>query len=489
MLNVATSREPRSWSPAFRHMPGSFPHLRFIIVTLSVFLLLSGCVRSTGPDLGGQELRDEIEKLSLRQAQQAFLRADYSTAVRLLNRFLRTHPQSSRSLEIRWWLARAYQKTGHPSAALEHFRALADAETWNPYQTDARIRVTQLEERLGKPEAGRPVKGFLVSLGSTQTPGGMDAMMATSREIEASVILVDVPCGVDGNPQDSGQPFPFDAIRSVVQQLSSQGATVYLGVTLRCLGHFAREPELENWKDWAYAPQSETLRRSPYYSLHYWGYRAFLADWLAQLRDLPLSGLVLRNAVPAGLYEGFSPLAVQFFAREFGVDFDPVRMFKDERAVHGSDSHARVHLPSVFWKWAGWKARERLRIIRSLVQTLRVRLPHLEFGMTLQPASITDPVRGMIDFAEDWVDAGRGTFDRFLVTIKEPESPLVRQTSQRSSEGVSESHDEVSPVMELVQYLGKPDKVWAILPGREIHAGAQSPILPEAVGRIYDRRE
>ena len=465
-----------------------FPHLRFIAVTLSALLLMSGCFRAAGPDVGVRALRDQTEKRSLDQAERAFLRADYSTAVRLLNRFLRTHSQSSLSPEARWWLGRAYQKTGHPSSALEHFRALADAEPWNPYQTDARIRVTQLEERLGRPEAGESAKGILVSLGSTQTPGGMDAMMATSREIEASVILVDVPCGVDGNPQDNGEPFSFDAIRSVVQQLSSQGATVYLGVTLRCLGRFAREPELENWKDWAYDPQSETLRRSPYYSLHYWGYRTFLVDWLAQLRGLPLSGLVLRNAVPAGLYEGFSPLAVQLFDREFGVNFGPVRMFNDERAVHGSDSNSRVHLPAVFWKWAGWKARERLRIVQNLVQTLRVRLPHLEFCMTLQPESITDPVRGMIDFAEDWVDAGRGTFDRFLVTIKEPESTLVRQTSQRSSEGVSESHDEVSPVMELVQYLGKPAKVWAILPGREIHAGTQSPILPEAVGRIYDRR-
>ena len=71
-------------------------------------------------------------------------------------------------------------------------------------------------------------------------------------------------------------------------------------------------------------------------------------DWIARLRDLPLAGLVIRNTVPVGLYEGFSPLAVQLFAREFGVDFEPVHMFKDDQAVHATDSSSGVHLPAVF---------------------------------------------------------------------------------------------------------------------------------------------
>ena len=468
-----------------RHMSVSFPYLRFIVVTLSSLLLLSGCFRAAGPDVGVGALRDQIEKRSLDQAERAFLRADYSTAVRLLNRFLRTHPQSSMSPEARWWLARAYQKTGNLSSALEHFRVVASTRTWNLYQTDARFRAMQLEEQLREPVASGSIKGILTALGST--PGDADAVISTSREIEASVILLDVPCGVDVNPQDNGQPVSFDAIRSAVQRLYSRGATVYLGVTLRCLGHFARERKLENWKDWAYDPQSGTLRHSPYYSLHYWGYQAFLLEWFAQLRDLPLAGLVLRNAVPVGLYEGFSPLAVQLFAREFGVAFDPVRLLTDERAVSATDAGSGVQLPAVFWKWAGWKARERLRIVQGLVQTLRARLPHLEFGVTLQLESITDPIRGMLDFAEDWVDVGRGPFDRFLITVKEPESTIVHQTSQASPGGLSASSGDAAPVAKLVQYLGKPGKVWTILSGREIHAGTQSPVLPEAVGRIYDR--
>lgn len=463
-----------------------FPHLRFIVVTLSALLLLSGCFRAAGPDVGVRALRDQTEKRSLDQAERAFLRADYSTAVRLLNRFLRTYPQSSLWPEARWWLARAHQKTGNLSSALEHFRVVANTRTWNLYQTDARFRAMQLEERLREPVASGSIQGILTSLGST--PGDADAMLSTSREIEASVILLDVPCRVDANPQDNGQAVSFDAMRSAVQRLYSRGATVYLGVTLRCLGRFAGERKLENWKDWAYDPQSGTLRRSPYYSLHYWGYQTFLVDWLAQFRDLPLAGLVLRNAVPVGLHEGFSPLAVQLFAREFGVDFDPVRLFTDDRAVSATEAGSGVRLPAVFWKWAGWKARERLRIVQNLVQRLRARLPHLEFGMTLRLESITDPIRGMLDFAEDWVDVGRGPFDRFLLTVEGPDFAVVHPTAQGSSTGLPGSSDDEVAVAKLVQYLGKPEKVWAILSGREMRARTQTPILPEAVGRIYDRR-
>ncbi len=468
-------------------MSMSFPHLRFIIVTLSALLLLGGCVRSAGPDSGEQELRDEIEKRSLQQAQQAFLRADYSTAAQLLNRFLRTHPQSSRSPDVRWWLARAYQKTGRLSSAVEHLRFLADTPDWNVYQTDARSRVAQLEERLGKPRAGRARKGVLLSLDSVQTPGGADLALSASREIAGDTILLDVPCRVDGVPSDSRQSVSFDAIRSAVEQLHSQEKAVYLGVTLRCLGEFAREPESDNWKDWAYDPQSGTLRRSSYYALQFSGYQAFLVARLAQLRDLPLTGLVLRNEVPVGLEEGFNPMAVQLFAREFDVDFDPVRMFNDDRAVLAADSESVVHLPAVFWKWAGWKARERSRIIRSLVRTLRVRLPHLAFGITLHPQSVTEPMRGLIHFAEDWIDVARGPFDLFLIKVEGLDPKVVHSISQDSSQEWSERHDGVAAVAEMAEHLGKPEKIWAILSLTSGSARIPSTLLPKGVGRLYER--
>lgn len=462
-------------------------YLRFIVITLSVLLLLSGCVRSAGLDLRGLELRDEIEKLSLQQAREAFFRADYSTTAQLLNRFLRTHPRSSRSLEARWLLARTYQKTGRLSSAVEHLRFLANTPTWNVYQTDARSRAAQLEERLGKSVAGRARKGVLLTLGSVQTSGYVDRELSASREIAGDTVLLDVPCRIAGVPSDSQESFLIHAMRPAVEHMHSQKKAVYLGVTLRCLGQFARESESNRWKDWAYDPSSGALRRSSYYSLHAEGYQAFLVDWLARLHDLPLMGLVIRNAEPLGLYEGFNLLAVQLFAREFGVDFDPVLMFADDRTVFQTHSESGVRLPSAFWKWAGWKARERLRIIRSLVQTLRVHLPHLEFGMTVQPQSVTDPVQGLIHFAEDWIDVVRGPFDMFLVRVEGSDQEVVRSISQGSSPESSEKNDGVTAVAEMAEHLGKPDKIWTIMALRSGSAYRPSPTLPKGVGRIYER--
>ncbi len=466
----------------------SFPYLRFLVVTFSALLLLSGCLRSADPDWEIGILRDETEKLSLQQAQQAFLRADYSKAVQLLDRFLRVYPQSPRLPEVRWWLARAYEKSGRLSSALEHLRFLVNAPAGNLYKRDARYRVTQLEEQLGKSMGNTAGKGILISLGSVQTRGQVDLALSELRGVAGDTILLDVPCRVDGVPPDTRPSFFFDAMRSTVEHIRSQEKAVYLGVTLKCLGQFSRAPELDNWNDWTYDPSSGTLRRASSYSLHFEGYQAFLADWLARLRDLPLTGLVIRNEVPVGPYEGFSPLAVRLFAREFGVDFDPARMFSDDRAVFATDSESVARLPAVFWKWAGWKARERLRIIQGLVQTLRVYLPHLEVGITVHSQSVTDPIQGLIHFAEDWIDVTRGPFDVFVMRIEGSDQKVVHPISQGSYPEWSEKSNGVAAVAEMAQHLGKPEKIWTIMASRSGAARMPSTALPKGVGRIYERR-
>lgn len=469
-----------------RRMSRPFPYLRAIVVTLSVSLLLSGCLRFPTPDLGVQALRNQTEKHSLHQAKIAFLQADYSAAVLLLNRFLRNHSQSPRSLEARWWLARAYQEAGKLSSAVEHFRFLAHAP--NPYQTKAQLRMTQLVDRLGESMTDGSREGILVSLDSVQTSSDLDSVILTNQEIKGSVILLNVPCGVDGNALGNGHPFSLDTVRSVIQHMHAQGIAVYFGVTLRCLGRFAQDQRetLGNWKDWEYDPQSGRLRPSPYYSLNFWRYRVFLVEWISQLRDLPLAGLVLRNEVIEGLYEGFSPLAVETFAQEFDVDFNPARIFNEYRPVSTIDADSGVQLPAVFWKWVGWKARERIRILQDLVQTLHVRLPRLQFGIEVQLQSITDPIQGLVYFAEDWVDIARGPFDMFLVMIEGSGPTSFHGTSQDSSRGFSKDWE--VPVLHMVQHLGKPEKIWTLLPSQATQAGRQSWVLPEGVVRIHDHR-
>ncbi len=477
-------------------MPRLFSYCHCIVVALSLVFLVSGCVRLPEPDTGTGGLRDQVEKRSLHDATRAFMRANYGDAIALLHRFVRMHPHSSRTLEARWWLARSYQGAGNLPVAAEHFRVLADAPMPNPYQAEARVRATRLEGLLEGPATGEPVRGVLVSLASPHLSDDRMPVVADHQPIEGSVILLDIPCGVDGTVLRNGPPLSPRTMGSVIRRLHNRGAAVYLGVTLRCLGNAAGAPRgtLARWRDWEYIPPSNprsastsgALRRSPYYSLRGVGYREFLVGWLSQLRGLPLTGLVFRSEVPSGMYEGFSPLALAAFKREFGVNFDPVRVLGDDGPRFAAGSDANVQLPAVFWKWAGWKARERLRTLRFLVDTLRVRLPRLRFGLEVQHHSVTDPVYGLVHVAEDWVAIAHGPFDVFLTTINDTKPARgVPAPRDRSAEG---SDERAGSVFDMVQYLGKPDKVWAIVSSQASRTLGRSWRLPEGVGHVRDVR-
>lgn len=457
------------------------PSFRFLVILLSCALLSTGCFRAAKPDVGLQELRTQVEQRVLDDAERAFLRADYSEAIRLLTRFLHNHPQSSRSLDARWWLARSYQEAGHLSSAAEHFRLLTRTQTENPYQAEARLRVSQIEDVLRGAAKSASIKGIVVSLESMQTPIDLVLASAANRQIHGSLILLDVPCGIEGNGLREDYALSFESLAAVIQHMSSRGMAVYLGVRLRCLGRFAQDqPEtLEVWSDWEYVPQSGSLRRSPYFSLSVPDYRAFLVEWLSQFRDLPLMGVVLRHETTVGIYEGLNPLTIQSFQQAFDTDFDPVQLFGKYRPATGS------RLPAVFWKWAGWKARERLRILQNMVQTLRGRLPGLQVGIEVQLQSVADPVHGLVHFAEDWVEVAHGPFDVFVTTLEGSRASATHAASRGSPAVGSKGWNVIE---QMVQYLGRPEKIWTILPHPSVPTLRQSDMLPEGVGRLYDYR-
>ena len=458
---------------------------RLCVVLLSCVLPLTGCFRSVGPDLDLRELRNHVEQRVLDEAKRAFLQADYPDAIRLLHRFVQNHPQSSRVMEARWWLARSYQEAGHLSSAAEHFRSLVHAQTRNQYQAEARSRLSQIKDVVRGTTKSEASKGILVSLESVQTSIGPALMSAANREINGSMVLLNVPCGVEENGARKTNPFSFKSLATTVQDMSARGMAVYLGVTLRCLGRFAEgQPGVtEFWKDWEYVPQSGIVQQSPYFSLNVPGYREFLVEWLSQFHNLPLRGLVIRHEVPVGMYEGVHPLALKSFQRAFNVDFDPIRVFSKRRPV--STTASRAVLPAVFWKWAGWKARERLRLFQNVVETVRGRLPHVQFGIEVQLQSVADPVRGLVHFAEDWIDVTHGAFDLFVTDLKGARASATHAASRRSSASGSEGWD-VSLIERMARHLGHPEKIWTLLPRPSPRTLRQSDRLPEGVGRVYD---
>ena len=99
--------------------------LKFLLTFLSLGLFLSGCFRPPSPEIGLQELRAQAEERLLQDAKLAFVRADYTEAVLLFNRFVRNHPRSIHAAEAQWWLARSYEQSGNLRLALARFQRLA----------------------------------------------------------------------------------------------------------------------------------------------------------------------------------------------------------------------------------------------------------------------------------------------------------------------------------------------------------------------------
>ncbi len=480
-------------------MPCPASYCRAVAAVLSLMLLLSGCARLTGAGPETRALQRQIESRVLDDARQAFVRADYANAIHLLHRFVRAYPRSSLSPEARWWLARSYQGAGDLPSAAEQFRLLAAVPPPNFYRDAAMERAAQLEDL--PPPAGAG-DGVLVRLDSFHASGDPAFVVEDARVGAGAVVLLDVPCGRDGNGTRREQPSSIrtmgttGAMDDAVRRLHDRGMAVYLGVTLRCVGQAAEERRApEQWRDWEYHPASGALRRSSFYSPAFGGYREFLIDWFSQLRDLPLAGLVFRAEAPPGIHEGFSPPALAAFQRAFDVRFDPVRVLTDAgppSATAAAAATADAELPAVFWKWAGWKARERLRILRTLVDTLRLRLPRLRFGLEVRRESLVDPVYGLAHFADDWAAMARGPFDVFLTTGGEadPASPAPRIESRDSSaRGKCSAEDSKNdPVARMARRLENPGTLWVIVPRRTDRAPGRSCPLPDGARRVYDRR-
>ena len=154
----------------------------------------------------------------------------------------------------------------------------------------------------------------------------------------------------------------------------------------------------------------------------------------------------------------------------------------------------KLSYPDVFWKWAGWKSRERLRVMNGFMQSLRSRYPHLQFGIEIHPESLTNPVYALAMFSEDWVETAQAFFDFFVARAKD--SGALRLYSNFASGGRVQSQlVSRSLVKQMVDYLGDPQRVWVIHRNSSISLGYESRGIdyenkhlawPKGVGEIID---
>ena len=486
---------------------------QLLLAVLLFIVFLAGCVKAPSPEIGLQELRDQAEERLLQDAKLAFMRADYPEAVLLFHRFVKTHPRSHLTPEAQWWLARSYEQSGNLRLALARYQRLGQSSA-NPYRQEASLRANQLIKELGIEAVSTRARGLMVQF--QDLPGkAAQSLMAQHHLGTGSVMLLDIGCPV----QQPSSLAPVEQktenskwrnaygqdLEGVIVDAADSGQLVFLGVSLPCLGLFSKEAERERsqWHEWSFDPTSQRQYLSPYFSLFSSGYQTAMRELLLMFSQLKIAGIVFRDQTPLGPYDGISPIAIKRFESAFDVSLDPVMLFGRGEVVRASQSGSGefqdLTVPAysnMFWKWAGWKARERLRVMSELVVLLREANPHLQFGVEFHPESLYAPVYALANFSEDWVETTHASFDFFVTHLP---NPSYSETQTK--------HDKWSPsnspmfqrdlVERVVEYLDDPQKVWVIrlespsperMEFRSNKDPAQLPDLPEGVGELLDVR-
>jgi hypothetical protein len=234
-----------------------------------------------------------------------------------------------------------------------------------------------------------------------------------------------------------------DIIRDIFGELlplaHQQGLSVFAAVSPRRINWI--DPTL-GWLDRSYDTVHRQLRLSPYVDLFHPAFQEYLVGLLTDLADTGVDGILFRNDVSLGPYDGFSAFGVRGFERDFHTRMDPAQFFT------GTMSQP---FPAEYWRWAGWKARERVKILDRLSRAMRLYGNTRHVAVEIHPEAVTDPRAALVRYGEDLLEAKR-RFQYFL----------LRASSQASSPGVNGR--QTSMIVEQMKgLLGSPDRIWTTM--------------------------
>jgi hypothetical protein len=211
---------------------------------------------------------------------------------------------------------------------------------------------------------------------------------------------------------------------------------------------------------------------------------------------------VFLNDHPLGLVDGMTQIGMKRFKKQFGVafkpsrifyqGFDPLRIAKVSQSLSGTAGSGAKD--SLFWRWAGWKARERLSILEAVVDRLRSQYPAVQFGLEVHPHALTDPVAALVKYAEDAMDAARRSFSFFFVR------PEIDRRSTYTEQAVIEKLRRISTkavLDRLLPVVDDPRRVWVSMPvkgGQRLRPQTAAPDgsplqdFPSGIGVVRDLR-
>jgi hypothetical protein len=444
------------------------------------------------------------------EAQSHFDGKEYPKTISGLKRLLALRPEGNIEVEGRWLLAQAYSQAGEWEAARDQYRTLAGTGNGHRYQSEAKLKFQEIQ-RLLEQFKMPPLDTQAIRLTLQQLPasGGFDQGIKKMKEDGITTLLIDLGCQGGGFQTDPSRALRAPhhlldlqaLLRSYVERSHRLQLLVYVGVNLRCVGNWHDSPKLE-WRDRTYHVTTQTVKESRFFDIFHPDYQQFLHQFLTRLSEESIDGLVFLDDYPLGVYDGVSPSGLSRFQKAFGVDFDPVHVFqpgfdplRSSKSSGGSTRAQEVPAEdSVFWRWVGWKARERLNIFEQLIGSLRKRELTVHCGLELHPHGLTDPVRALVDYAQDAMEATRRPFSFFFVR------PEIDRQSAFDQQAVIEKLRRISTkavLTRLLPVLDDPRRVWVsmpaeggkrIVPGTAANGTSLLHDFPSGIGVVHDLR-
>ena len=444
------------------------------------------------------------------EAQNKFDGREYGKTISGVKRLLALRPEGNLEIEARWLLAQAYDRLGEWEAARDQYRILTGAGNGHRYQTEAKLKLKEIQ-RLLEEFKMPPLNTQAIRLTLEQLPAstGFDEGIKKMKTDGITTLLIDLGCQGGAFPIDqkaaSGGPRHFldlqTLLRSFVERSHRLQLLVYVGVNLRCVGHWHDSP-MREWRDRSYNMTTHTIEDNRFFDIFHPDYQEFLHQFLTRLSEENVDGLVFLDDYPLGVYDGLSRRGLSSFQKTFGVDFDPERVFQPGfnplSSSKSSGGSARVsEVPaedSVFWRWVGWKARERLSVFEEIIGHLRKHHLTVQIGLELHPHGLTDPVRALVDYAQDAMEATRRPFSFFFVR------PEIDRQSSFDQQAVIEKLRRISVkavLTRLLPVLDDPRRVWVSMPaerGRRILSGTAADgasllqDFPSGIGVVHDLR-
>ncbi len=353
----------------------------------------------------------------------------YEEAVQVFRRLVEAYPQSPLRAEAHWWLGQAYEATGQWDAALAEYRTLVrsgpagsapDGRRWQ--EADGRIR--ELEGLRGTgPRTDGSVVGVLFPASHLPPAGELERWIQSLKRGGITTLLLEVGTGEwepvrrtyeGGKPPAPGvffrtrlAPTVREGFEEVVPIAHRYGLQVFASLTPRRMSWI--DSRL-GWHDWSLDYAGLQLQPSLYLDLFHPGLQEYLTGLLRDLVQTKIDGVLFRNDAPLGPRDGFSSFALRGFEKDFGKPLVPSRLFLRTK----DDRNGSVYAPE-FWRWAGWKAREQVKVLARLVHMMRRQVPEFQVALEIHPESVTDPIHALVYFSEDLLEAKRRGFELFLI--------------------------------------------------------------------------